>query len=262
MNATLNRRGMLSALASASAALATSPIAAARSQDHLHVGDTLPRFDLLAPGAQRYLVSRVENGRHIAQNIWRREVQFIHVGGALRLRILQHWDGVGPTPGLVTRDSLFETQTFRPLTHTRVTTSNDTKTVEGFLFSEKRITGLPDLADNTTVGFVVPFPEAMYNFETDIEMLRTLPWSANYSVSIPFFHPGTGSIPARYLWYVASEETLSGPDGRPIPCWVVGCDYNTGNDPTLFWLAKSTQILIKMEGPSVNNAFRRKTLLF
>lgn len=64
----------------------------------------------------------------------------------------------------------------------------------------------------------------MYNFETDIEMLQTLPWAAGRVISIPCYHPGA-SI-AR------------------------------------FWLAKSNQQLIRMEQRAPDGVLHRKTLLY
>ncbi|MBL7599309.1 hypothetical protein INQ10_25110, partial [Escherichia coli] len=80
------------------------------------------------------------------------------VGSVRKLRIVQRWDGTGAKPSLVTRDSLFEPGTWRPSSHLRVTTVEDKKTVEGFLFAPDRITGLPGVADNSRADFDVAFP--------------------------------------------------------------------------------------------------------
>lgn len=256
----IDRRAVLGAMTAAS--LTSVASATSAKPVKLSVGDPLQRFELLRPGVRTYLVSSLQEGRHIAQNLWRREVMFEQGEGGRRLRIRQHWDGTGPNPGMAKRVSLFEPGTFRPFSHVRVTTSKDKRTVEAFAFGARAITGLPGMADNSRADFSVASDEAMYNFETDMEMLQTLPWAAGYAVSIPFFHPGPGSVPARYLWYVVREDALTGPDGRRLPCWVVACDYNSGGPPTLFWLSKQTQQLIKMEGPGGEGAIRRKTLLF
>jgi hypothetical protein len=240
------------------------PMAArADDVDRLEVGRPLSRFGLLKPGARTYLVSVERDGAHVAVNIWRREVRFEEVNGAPRLRIVQRWDGTGQTPSLAERESLFETETFRPLTHLRTNTQDGTRVVEGFRFSADAITGIPDLADNSRADFSIASSEPAYNFETDIEMLQTLSWGENYAVSIPFYHPG-GPPTARYLWRVVEQDRLTGPDGALIDCWVVQTDYNT-NGATIarFWLAKSTQQLIRMENRAADGALRqRKTLLY
>jgi len=260
----VDRRFTLGLLAAAPVGLAAGTTGAARIRDavRLSVGIPLPRFALLRPGSRSYLISSIKDGRHTAESIWRREVRFELDGDEPRLRIIQHWDGVGAAPTVSERESLFEMSTFRPSLHTRITTKDGQRTVEGFLFGEHAITGLPGLKDNIRADFRVASAEPMYNFETDIEMLQSLPWTRGYAVSIPFFHPAPGSVPARYLWSVETEDAVPGPDGRRIDCWVVACDYNKGRAPTRFWLAKRTQQLVKMEGPGVDGAIRRKSLLF
>jgi hypothetical protein len=247
------------------AAAAAAPlVGAARAADIdlLSVGRPLPRFDLLKPAARTYLRSVEKDGAHIAVDIWRREVRFEEIEGVRRLHIVQRWDGTGQTPSLAERDSVFEIGTFRPLTHIRTTTRGGNRVVEGFRFSPEAITGLSDLPDNSRADFSVPSPEAAYNFETDMEMLQTLPWAPGYAVSIPFYHPGGGS-PARYVWRTGDQAVLTGPDGSAIDCWVVETDYNSGGASIArFWLAKSTQQLIKMESPGTAGSLHRKTLLY
>src|SRR3546814_20804949 len=95
------------------AAIAAAPIAATaktREPAMLRVGDRLPRFDLMRPGAKTYLISTSKDGRHNATNIWRREIRFEHG----KLRIVQHWDGGGSNATVVDRDSLFDPRTFLP----------------------------------------------------------------------------------------------------------------------------------------------------
>lgn len=243
------------------AAIAAAPIAATaktREPAMLRVGDRLPRFDLVRPGAKTYLISTTKDGRHNATNIWRRETRFENG----KLRVVQHWDGVGSNAPFVDRDSLFELGTFRPSSHTRITVQPGKRTVEGYLFRDRDIVGLPDLPDNVRSTFSVASDEPMFNFETDMEMLGTLPWAPGFTVSIPFFHPAPDSVPARYLWACAGDDVLSGPDGRPLDCWIVACDYNAGGPPTRFWYAKRTQQFVKLEGPGRDGAVHRKTLLW
>ena len=255
----LSRRAVF-ALAAVTPALAAA--ATPSTPNRLNVGDRLARFGLLKPGRQSYLRSQVRGGAHIATDIWQREVRFERVAGVERLRIVQRWDGTGKEPSLVERDSLFETGTFRPLTHVRTTRAGGKTVVEGFVFGEKALTGMRDLPDNSQAAVEVAFPEPMYNFETDMEMLRTLPLARGYAVSIPFFHP-VGGVPARYLWHVAAEEVLMGPDGRGIDCWVVETDYNRPQSPPArFWFAKGNQQLIRQEARAPDGVIHLKTLLF
>ncbi|HEV7234290.1 MAG TPA: hypothetical protein VGN36_08585, partial [Sphingorhabdus sp.] len=88
-----NRRHFIGLLAAVPAIVAARPSSVLR----LKVGDRLPRFDLLRPGKRSYLISSLHDGRHIAQNVWQRQVEFQRRSGKLELCIRQHWDGVGET---------------------------------------------------------------------------------------------------------------------------------------------------------------------
>lgn len=245
------------------AAIAFTP-AGARARPEartLRVGDRLERFDWLKPGVKTYLRSMERGDQHIAVDIWRRETRLETVDGVERLRIVQRWDGADQPSVVTERDSVFELGTFRPLSHTRITTREDGRRVEAFRFADDGVFGLEGVANNDRAGFSQPSDEPMFNFETDTEMLQTLPLAAGYAVSIPFYHPG-GGAPARYLWRVAAEDRLRGPDGDEIDCWVVETDYNAPqNPPSRFWMAKATQQFIKLEAQAPNGVIHRKTLL-
>lgn len=250
------RRKLLGVAAVAPFALLARPALAATQT--LRVGDPLPRFDWLRPGVRTYLRSRQVGEQHVPLDIWRRETRFETIDGVHRLRIVQRWDS--PT-SVTERDSTFDAGTFRPLTHLRTSTRDGTRTVEAFQFSDTGITGLDGVPDNSRAGFSAPSDEPMYNFETDMEMLQTLPLAAGYAVSIPFYHPG-GGAPARYLWTVASEDRLPGPDGRDIDCWVVETNYNDASrPPSRFWLAKATQQFMRLEAEAPDGSVFRKYLL-
>ena len=224
----------------------------------LRVGDLLPRFDWLKPGIRTYLRSRQVGDQHVPVDIWRRETRIETVDGVERLRIVQRWDS--PTT-VAERDSVFELGTFRPLTHLRTSTRDGTRIVEGFRFSDGAITGLDGVADNSRAGFSAATDEPMYNFETDMEMLQTLPLAAGYAVSIPFYHPG-GGAPARDLRTGTREDRRKGPDGRDIDCWVVETDYNNPDGPpSRFWLARATQQFMRLEARAPDGSVFRKYLL-
>lgn len=255
-----SRRQLLGALA---AAPLVPAVARAADVQTLRVGDALPRFDWLKPGVRTYLRSQLRGERHVATDIWRRETRIEAVDGVQRLRIVQRWDGAGQTGTLAERYSVFELGSFRPLTHLRITTRDGARVVEGFRFTPEGVVGLDGVADNSRADFSAPSPEPMYNFETDMEMLQTLPLAAGYAVSIPFYHPGGPGGGARYLWSVAGEEGLPSPDGGEIDCWIVQTDYNVPDSPPArFWLAKATQQLVRQEAVAPDGTIHRKTLLF
>jgi hypothetical protein len=254
-----SRRGLLGAAVAASV---LPGVVRAADPETLRVGDVLARFDWLKPGVRTYLRSQQRGDRHVATDIWRRETRIEAVDGVHRLHIVQRWDGAGQTETLAERDSVFELGTFRPLTHLRTTTRDGARVVEGFRFTPQGVVGLDGVAYNSRADFSAPSTEPMYNFETDMEMLQTLPLAAGYAVSIPFYHPGGAGSGARYLWSVAGEDRLPSPDGREIDCWVVQTDYNVPNArPARFWLARATQLLVRQESVAPDGTIHRKTLL-
>lgn len=256
---TLNRRAVLGTVAAA--AVAPSFIHARSGVQILRVGDRLARFDLLKPGVRTYLRSAQRGDQHLAIDIWRRETRIETIEGVERLRIVQRWDGAAQPSVVTERDSVLELGTFRPITHRRVTTRDGVSGVEAFRFTDAGVVGLEGVGENARADFSQASDEPMFNFETDLEMLQTLPLEANYAVSIPFYHPG-GGAPSRYVWQVASDDRLRGPDGGEIDCWVVQTDYNApANPPARFWLAKSTQQVIKLEAQAPDGTIHRKTLL-
>jgi hypothetical protein len=252
------RRFLLPALL---AGLCVSAQAAVHTID---VGNPLPRFSLIKPGTHHYLrFIRTPDGANAPLDIWAREVRFEERDGKQRMHIVQRWDGAmtSPTaPGSVKRlDSWFDTATFRPLSHVRITEKDGKKVVEGFVFAPDRVSGMQDLADNTQKALSVVSPEPTFNFETDIEFLQALPLADGYEASINFYHPG-GPAPKRYSFKVAGSETIAGPAG-PVDCWVVTTDYGTPGADSKFWFAKGSQLMVRQESAPRDGKVLVKTLI-
>lgn len=230
----------------------------------LDVGTPLPRFSLLKPGTHHYLrYFRMADGANVPLDIWTREVRFEQRDGKQQMHIVQRWDGAmaGPTsPASVKRlDSWFETATFRPLSHVRITERDGKKLVEGVVFAPERVTGMPDLADNALKTLAVVSGEPTFNFETDIEFLQALPLAEGFDASINFYHPG-GPAPKRYDFRVAGSETIAGPAG-PVDCWVVTTDYGTPGADAKFWFAKGSQLMLRQESAPRDGRVLVKTML-
>ena len=259
MSQRLDRRTVLRI--GAVAALSPAAARAHSKVQTLSVGARLGRFSWLRTGIHTYLRSVRRGDQHLALDIYRREIRAETLNGVERLRILQRSDGADQPSVLAQHDSVFEMETFRPFTHRRVTARGGVTRVEAFRFSDRRIVGIEGGAHNGRADFSQPSDEPMFNFEADLEMLQTLPLAFGYAVSIPFYQPG-GGAPARYLWRVASDERLRGPDDGEIDCWVVETDYNAPqNRPARFWIAKATQQFIKLEAHAPDGAVHHKTLL-
>jgi len=226
------------------------------------VGQPLARFDRIKPDIHRYLRYRQVGETLPPLDIWTREIRIEpDATGVRRLHIVQHWDGAAP--GTVkTLDSWFELGTFRPFTHERRTTKDGQTKIEGFDFKPDRIVGLKDLPGNAQAAYDVASPQPAFNFETDMEMLQALPLAAGYAAEIVFHHPG-GGAPAPYLFKVAGSETLTSSAGGKLDCWVVTTDYNHPEwPPTKFWLAKDTQVVVKVVSPAPDGSTWVKTLLW
>lgn len=196
----------------------------------IKVGAELPRIALVKEGSHRWL-RYVRNGEvNTPLDIWTREVRFTPDG----MQIRQRWDGAANS--VVLLDSWFDKGTFKPRTHQRIREKEGKRTVEDYVFSEPT-----------------------FNFETDIEFLQALPLAEGYEATIMFWHPG-GPPPARYTWKVAGSEVLQGPQGA-VDCWLLTTDYNRPGMLAKFWLAKTTQLLVRQEAAGPDGKVMVKTLL-
>jgi len=228
---------------------------------NIDVGTPLPRFDLIRPGTHHYLrYMKTPDGASTPVDIWTREVRFEERGGKRQLHIVQRWDGVLPKPSVRRFDSWFDAATFRPLTHERISEMEGKRVVEGFVFTPGRISGMPDLADNTQKDLSMASSEPTFNFETDIELMQTLALAEGYDARINFYHPGSKSAPQRYSFKVTGSSSIAGPAG-PVDCWVVRTDYNRPGEEATFWFAKGTQLMVRQEGALPDGRVLVKTLI-
>jgi hypothetical protein len=228
---------------------------------NVDVGSPLPRIDLVKPGTHHYLrFMRTPAGANQPIDIWTREIRFEQQDGKPRMRIVQRWDAMAPTPSVRTFDSWFEAGTFRPLTHQRISERDGKRLVEGFVFAPDKVTGMKDLAENTHKDLSVASSEPTYNFETDIEFLQALPLADGLDARINFYHPGGSVAPQRYSFRVTGSSTIAGPAG-PVDCWVIKTDYNRPGSESTFWFAKATQLMVRQESPLPDGRVMVKTLI-
>ena len=253
----------------------TTPIAAANESgsrteaaapEHvttIHVGDRLPRFDLLKEGVHRYLRYTVTaDGHRNAIDIWSREISFEAKEGKRLMRVHQQWDEVGKPAVVLVQDSWFETGTLRPVAHQKVVTRDGKPTTSAYRFLDDKVVGDDTVADNAKAGFVQALSEPTNNWETDMEYLQTLPLAKGYAANINFYDPGRDP-PARYTYAVTGEDRIAAGDSTAAECWIVSIDFKDGDKvvPVRFWFAKKTQVLLREEAKSPDGSTLVKMLL-
>jgi opacity protein-like surface antigen len=259
------RRAFLQMLCFGAVASALGAASAQAAETPVKVGEPLARFALLKPGVHRYVRYKIEGDKRTLIDLWVRRISFEPKDGRTLMRISQRWDEVNVKPGAtktLEQDSWFEPSTFRPLTHIRRATKDDDKVVvAGYRFLPDKVEGLADLPDNSRKDFSLAYAEPAYNFELDMEFLQALPLADGYAANIVFYDAGIDPKADHYVFKVAGSDRIVGWDGRPVDCWVVTADYNTGKVRSRFWFDKKSQVLIREEAPLDSGGTLVKTLL-
>jgi hypothetical protein len=246
-------------------ALLLANLCATRAQaETVRVGPPPARMNLLISGSHRYLRYNVKDGKRIARDIWDRTVSFEVKDGRRLLHITQRWDevNVAPSkPSLIEQDSWFEATSFKPITQTRRVTTETGVKITGYKFLADMAVGATDLPDNKDAGYSLSYSEPPFNFEYDMEMFQVLPLRAGYEANIPFLDVGIDKKADRYTFKVAGSDRIAGWDARPVDCWVLTSDYNTGTVRTHWWLDKKSQVVIREESKLDDGSTFIKTLL-
>ena len=218
--------------------LAVTAAAASAETIAVPMGKPLARFDKLKPGTRTYVhyIIWPSGSLHVA-DIQTREVRFEGEGAGRRVRIAQRSDG---PDGTVVLDSLFENKTLRPITHQRDRYKGGKLIREGFRFLPDKVVGIADQLYNVRRDFALATPVPVFNFETDLETLTTLPLHKGAEFKIVFYQPGRAP-PQPYLFKVTGDQRLN-VGGQPIDCWVVTTDYNLSR----FWIAKDSQVVVRV----------------
>jgi hypothetical protein len=245
-------------------AAATTASAAWSVETPLKVGEPLARFALLKPATHRYLRYIVHGEQRTLVDIWVRRISFETENGRRLMHIWQRWDEAKVKPGGVSaleQDSWFEPGTFRPLTHVRRATKDGKVSVLGYRYLTDKVVGMAELPDNQRRDFSIALAEPAYNFEYDMEFLQSLPLADGFAANIVFYDAGIDPKADHYVFKVAGSDRIDGWDGKPVDCWVVTADYNTGQVKSRFWFDKKTQVLVREEAPMDDGGVLVKTLL-
>jgi hypothetical protein len=78
---------------------------------------------------------------------------------------------------------------------------------------------------------------------------------------IPFYDAGIDNKPDRYKFVVAGSARFIGPEGKPIDCWLVTADYNSGKVQSRFWFAKKGLLMLREEEQMDDGRILLKVLL-
>lgn len=167
-------------------------------------------------------------------------------------------DGNGPDMSYGFRSTV-EARTLRPIAHHRWRDWNGDKADEKFDFANDGVTG-NYLLKGEPATLDLDIPGGVYNFEIDLETLKALPWAADRTIVIPFYHPG-GEPPADYRFVVEGEEEME-VGGVAMPVWRVTTDYNAPErGGATFWIAKEGGTVLRVEQPLPNGATFVKALV-
>lgn len=234
----------------------------AQDVDVLHVGQALPHFNLLTSGERHYLRYTVVGDKRATVDIWSRNTSYEMKDGKRLLHITQRWDSVVDKAYTLKQDAWFEAGTFRPLTEVKELTRDGKVQTAGYRFLPDKIVGMTELEGNSRKDFNAPSSEPAYNFETDMELLQTLPLAANYEASIVFYDPGPGAdAPRRYIYKVVGSDKIVDADDQAIDCWIVTTEEADPKVTVRWWYAKHSQVMVREEAHLADGSVLVKTLL-
>jgi len=195
----------------------------------------------LPEGSRNYLVYMEKpDGSVIDISIWERKVTFSQQSGNDVIEIRQTWKNQNASK-VKHVYSVLQKDSFLPLYHK----VSDTKNIEAYSFTGKRIVGTDTVPNNTRADFEIKLEKPVFNFELDMEILRMLPYEDHVTFLIPFYHPGSKTPPRDYKYTVMGREHLNTGLGK-ILCWKLKIEYSERNIAT-FWIADTSRDLIMME---------------
>lgn len=227
-----------------------------KCNNHVLVAKQLKR------GLTKYLVYSEDSVSQIKSgiSIWERNISLKKLNNREIIVINQIWQGLDSINSRREITSQIDATTFIPLYHyTLSTASNGRKRTEAFVFQKDSIKA-PDSSNINNKSFGIAIDQPVFNWELDIETFAQLPLKTGKTFVIPFYHPGSKTLPAYYTYYVEGEESIPGLQHTNIICWrLVYRDDNTGNY-SIWWLNKRTHTVVKMK-EYYNGRFRYKLLM-
>ncbi len=195
----------------------------------------------LEEGTSQYLVYlELPNGRLLDASIWERTVIFQDFKGTEALVVTQTWKNQNPEK-VKTLYSVNDAENFSPIFHK----TQDKETLNAFDFYEDKIVGSDTVEGIANSDFSLDIEEIPLNWELDMEILSTLPYSSGKEFYINFYHPGSETGPKYYKYEVVREETLLSINNMEIDTWVLKIEYSAQNHAE-FWISKDSYQFIQM----------------
>jgi hypothetical protein len=210
--------------------------------DTIHLDRKQLLIKYLKPGTSQYLVSfhgpKLEKLMNVS--IWQRTVAFSNFQSQEAIVITQQWS----SPDSAFNRSLLsvsEKATLRPIYHYAKSSRSG---IEAFNFSRDNIAGADSVANNQRKNWSLPLEVPTLNWELDIEILALLPYKANKTFAVNFYHPGSKTPPKYYLYQVIGSETIEVAGQQKVDCWQLRIDYDAKSH-AIFWVSKKNRELLK-----------------
>jgi hypothetical protein len=207
--------------------------------DTIRIADNRLLKEALKPCSRQYLVYRQhpKTGTKKQISVWERNVAVQQN----KLVITQKWFGADT----ITRQlySVCDLKSFRPVYHYARNLRNET---EAYNFAGNVVSGADSVKNNLKKDFKNEWKAPVFNWELDMETLSALPFKKDKKFVIPFYHPGSTSGPAYYVYEVIGEEKMRLGNEKPQDCWKLKISYSEKNY-AVFWIAKKEKEVLKME---------------
>lgn len=207
--------------------------------DTIRVSQHQLQTQYLKPVSRQYLVyrERTPGSARKQLSVWERNVE-VKNG---QVFISQKWFGADT----ITRAlySICDLKSMRPVYHAARNFRNE---VEAYTFNGNQTIGADTVAQNLKKDFKNEWNEPVFNWELDMETFALLPLKKGKKFVIPFYHPGSSTGPAYYLYEVSGEEKLKIGTEKPHDCWLLQIHYSDKNY-AVFWIDKKAREVLKME---------------
>ena len=213
-------------------------------------------------GLTKYLVYSEDSATQTKSgiSIWERNVFFKKLKNRELIIIHQNWLGLDSINSKREIISHMDAKSFLPIYHyTLSTASRGRRRTEAFVFEKDSIKA-PDSSNINNKTFGIAIDQPVFNWEMDLETFAQLPLKTGKTFVIPFYHPGSKTLPAYYTYKVEGEDKIPGLQYTLINCWRLIYRDERSTNYSIWWLNKKTHTVVKMK-EYYNGKFRYKLLM-